>query len=249
MGFLGIFLLSTCLFAAPGEREKKVLGADQRMRALGQVLDQFRAVGQLGNFCTATLVGPRLIVTAAHCIYNFAGQHFVQDLIFSPGRQGDNFPAGRFDWQRIYVEKKYWEEFDIHFDLAFILLKEEPDSKIPRLTLDLSSRAGESLALVGYPGEKTAEEENTLWYAACRSRLVMGAFHYACDTTGGMSGAPLVRKWGREKIVGIHTLGALGANQGPAFRPGHLQLVAEINAGNFSPDDSWEYWDHLSESQ
>lgn len=88
-------------------------GVDNRFRVYG--VDEpvtnstHRRIVQLGGGCSGTLVGPRHVVTAGHCLWSRANQRWSDDFWVRAGANGtssvarvfvdnDNIPAGQVLW-------------------------------------------------------------------------------------------------------------------------------------------------------
>lgn len=55
----------------------------------------WRAINEHNNRCSSTLIGPRHIVTAAHCLYNRASNSWSSNFAVTPRRAANNFNYGR----------------------------------------------------------------------------------------------------------------------------------------------------------
>jgi protease YdgD len=184
----------------------------------------WNAVGELeaaGNRCSGTLIGPRSVVTAQHCLIDADGRALVapRDITFRLDartargvalRSGTGFQIAteqpwRSDWAVVTIDTPLGQ------GRALRLSREAP-------------REGTALALPGWqhdrPGTLVAD-------LGCRV-LVMGTFGsqgmmvgHNCAGTMGSSGAPLIAQdGGGYVVVGVQAKAALGRSQGvavPAF--------------------------------
>jgi len=73
----------------------------------------WRTIGDLQG-CTATLIGPRHAITAAHCIYNRTNNAWASGFTLTPGRAGANWaygqaiaPSSAFTW---YFTPEQWRQ-------------------------------------------------------------------------------------------------------------------------------------------
>jgi V8-like Glu-specific endopeptidase len=92
------------------EDERSLVMAEPDSLPLGAV-GQLLAHGQKSH-CTASLIGPRTLLTAAHCVFDRASGAFASGLYFVPGRFRTtdgvvHAPHGAYDVARAYVLSAY----------------------------------------------------------------------------------------------------------------------------------------------
>jgi protease YdgD len=193
----------------------------------------WRAVGKLQaastNFrtlCTATLVGPSTVVTAAHCLFNRRTQrnfppaslHFL--IGFSAGGYAGHAVGARVETGSGYDPHRPQESMGS--DWALIFLDKplgSPDRILPILAEP--PEIGDLVMLGGY------QQDHPLVLMAdirCRidGRLVDAGgqllLRHDCAATGGASGAPLlIRRGGRWYIVAIDVAAGIDNAGGAAI--------------------------------
>lgn len=123
-----------------------------------ELAESFAAVGHIGG-CTATLIAPDVVLTAAHCFDDDG------DGELDAGRMPDGFFLGP-SWDMVSAEHAI-DDFVLHpertpasrerWDVALIFLSEPIDDIAPIPVSD-AEPVGESVVIVGYGGTGTGQD-------------------------------------------------------------------------------------------
>ena len=210
------------------------IGSDQRVRTATADYTKYpyRSVGTImtnktdkSGWCTATMIGPRLAITAGHCVYNPDTNAWSWNTWFSPGHRGrgtDRFPNGTPRQVVGLVSFHGWSvDEDPDHDVGFLILADQKSTaqlgwfgfghwggSLEDLNVRMFQYPGHNYSCADSPNADGSCGGYQYWGSGTVNDQCGNLLEHRIDTNPGSSGSPTYRWWdGGRWIVGPHAYG------------------------------------------
>jgi V8-like Glu-specific endopeptidase len=207
---------------------RAVIGIHERSRVTNTGVFPFSTIGYIGIGCSGTLVGPRHVLTAGHCVYNRDERNWYRNLDFWPGQNANHSPFGKATWKQAFTMTGYITEGHSDFDVAMIVLNQDIGRSAGWVAFGYREPLPKyNINVIGFPGDK---EKFTMWMAYCpiKDFEPQSTVMHVCDTYPGNSGSGMLVVQGTNHVIyGIHSFGRkdAGINGGPMINQAKFEVM------------------------
>ncbi len=193
---------------------------------------------------TGCLIGPYVVLTAAHVIYDSRKSYsgFPDSVVFVPGYSPETSMQEPYGYSfsddifvpNGYIDNEYTQYSFVPYDFAWVILDDSFDGITTFMPIGYNYQPSR-INVVGYPAEVRGN------YTEAMFKSIGRALEYYADnvishtayTTGGNSGSPItsVSSGNPYKIVGVQSVGASAAgypSAGPTFGRYDIDNFREI---------------------
>jgi V8-like Glu-specific endopeptidase len=191
--------------------KRTVFGRDGRRRVRSpRSVYPFSAMGHVDVGCTGTFIGPRHILTAGHCVYDYNRRQWEGNLNFRRGKDCNPNQGILYRWTRALSVQGWINRGLSAYDYGMIVV----DRVYTRyMTYGYYAPIiSWSIDIAGYPGDKP---NGCMWRSRCRTitrNSNIYSLSYQCDTYGGMSGSAVYSTRPRSSRKFIHCIHAKGGD-------------------------------------
>ncbi len=202
----------------------------------------YRSVCSLlaGNRSTAFIVGKKILLTAAHCVYDATAQTWDTEAYAMPHAPSNASNAYiRTNGTKVLkaiIPITYKSNPTVTYDWAILIVEDDVGSANGILTFDTTAlTTNQEVETIGYPNEGVGGLIKTMHESPGRISAIYGSyFRHCCDTVGGNSGSPvltlrIVNGVSTYKVIGIHC----GGNDSGQYNVAHTINTVLAQAVNY----------------
>ena len=193
------------------------------------------AAGQT-YICSGTVIQPRLIITAGHCVYDAVTKTWNKNFRFVPGYHKGNAPYGSWDWSRAVTTDAWINSKGRVPNKGDFALIEAKDDIYGRKVGNVVGWHGfftysanpNHLTMLGYPanfdGGEWMHRVDSQYFR--KSSAITNSVEYGSDMRGGSSGGPWIENFGEE-------------SEGQTLNPSGSNYVVAVTS--YGPIDKRDY--------
>lgn len=202
----------------------------------------YRSVCSLlsGHRISAFIVGKKILMTAAHCVYNASPGTWDTEAYAMPHAPSDASDTYiRTNGTKVLkaiIPMAYKSNPTVANDWAILVVEDDVGTANGILTFDTTTRQpNEEVVTIGYPNVGDSELENTMHESPGRITTVSyNYFRHCCDTSSGSSGSPVlklcyVNGTPTYKVIGIHH----GGHEQGQFNDAHTTDTLLVKVVNY----------------
>jgi len=231
----------------PGPFPGSVIGPDGRTRVWTTTTYPSRAIaflritfrGGVTGSCTGWFIGPCMIATAGHCVYDTT-RGWATSITAYPGRNGSSTPYGSSTAYRLFSVTGWTVSHSWNYDYGAIQLRSRLGNTVGWFGFrwQSSNTFTGPYTVRGYPADKTYATMWTMTQNPGIRRVSTYHLFYAIDTYNGQSGSPVYHNYSTSCNpcgVAIHTYG-VGADPLRQYNSG-----TRIRQAVFNNLRDWKY--------
>ncbi|WP_374685930.1 serine protease [Promineifilum sp.] len=165
----------------------------------------YRAIGKLffsAGYCSASVIGDNVIVTAAHCVYDTATNTWYNNFSFCPAHKNGACPYGSFPYTQVWIPTNYINAPNfsgaLRWDVAIVILStpggKSVDNVVGWLGRSWNFDYTQLITTIGYPA---AKDSGKFSYVCIAETFAAGTdvMEMGCDSGPGHSGGPWIKNY------------------------------------------------------
>ncbi len=215
------YILKESSFAAPNRAKYSVTDVEASMQKVNNTfvfphkqtcrVTFKKSNGETSNG-TGSLIGPNILLTCAHCIYDPDNNNALySDWTAYPGYNDHQYIQGKANHIRVYVSSRWMESHSAKYDWVICILNSDLGNHIGWLGLQSygqnSHLSNVEVKALGYPSDVNLGFDYNARFQYETNGNVKSVydtyFTYSGLTAGGFSGGPVLRT-SDYRIAGVH---------------------------------------------